>query len=227
MSTTTEVGVGADVLVVRLECVAGGASVVMSSAGVSRGCRYLSGYLDVEGRIGGCRFGRLHVEVKEAMAGFGEWRVWISRTPSGRTYDWQSLTSNALAVARPEVASQVWAAGVDEAWQAAFRSDRDGYYDPAGEAAQARRAAAWWDEVRDLTADWRAGRLGYVPVGRDRESNRAPRVDVIDPSHDGRVSWEEAAGKLTHRVLGDQHGWVTESGRLVPLESAAPLRVRP
>lgn len=210
-----EEATGAGVLVVELRCVAGGARVTFGRAGMSNGRRYLSGYLDAEGRIGGCRFRRLFVEVAEPhWGGPGEWHVRGSRVPVGARGT-TSLTDAASAKLAAEVEGQVRAVGFDEAWQAAFRQSRRG--DALAAAEEAGRVAHWWLMVEATEAHYGVGMYGVEMLVA---ADQPPNVDVVER---GRIGHEDCAGRVLTRS-GRQVGWVTMSGRLVPTAELAPLR---
>lgn len=231
MSTTTvsaPVGESTDLLLLVLPCVVGEAAdkpLVFDSASVDRGCRVLSAYVDGPGRIGQCRFGRLHVAYRETGQASGQWNIRTQRTPDGSRHGWEELTNRATVALYADLDAQLRLAdvAVADAWLAAFRApDRNRYRVPAEEAAQARRVAVWWDRVEWLEARLRDGTctLQMCPRGADAY---LPRVDVVDTSRDGRVSYDDVAGGVVLAGSGQTIGRVTVSGRLVPLEADAPL----
>lgn len=205
-----------DLLVLDLSCVAGGARMVLDGGHMDRGCRALSGRVDEPGRIGGCRYARLRLDVKESSPASGEWHVWPQRVPEGgRDYRWEGLTDLARKALVPVVSRQVQAHGFHEAWLAAF-GQREGYEHAGTEAERCRRHAAWWDEVAVLDVSLRAGELTVVSVAVDGLEPRQ-RVDVVS-AHDGRLSWDEVGARLVWPG-GEQAGWLTTAGRVVPLTS--------
>src|SRR4051812_35616195 len=201
-------------LTLDLATIAGGASITLTGAHYDRGVRTLSAQLDQAGRVGGCRFDRLRINIREQ--GYGNdnmMRVWVTRVVPGRS-DWnfEALTDKARPIIHAEIEAAVVAYGFHRAWVAAFHP-----YDVAySHAERMRTYAAWWDEVEELHVALAAGKLDVEPLPPRGWDDDRVRVDLVS-NRELRPEWAEAAARLV--LDGVQVGWLTDSGRVASMTS--------
>lgn len=197
-------------LTLDLATVAGGASITFTGAHYDRGTRTLSAQLDQAGRIGGCRFDRLRVEIRELG---DRLQVRVTRVvPGRREWNFEALTDKARPIIHAEIEAAVVAYGFHRAWVAAFQP----YDVPCSHAERMRTYAAWWDEVEELHVALAAGKLDVDPLPPRGWNDDRVRVDLVS-NRELRPEWSEAAARLL--LDGVQVGWLTDSGRVAPMTS--------
>ena len=146
------------------------------------------------------------------------WRgepLWLSAQRRVRESDMRSsFTPKARDAIAAEVVPVVARYGFGRLWLEVRRGAADGGA-ARRQAVRAETEAQWWRMAADL-ADWHAGgRLAFEPVPSPRLGERALSVAVL-AEHDHRRPRTCLA-----RVFmdGEQVGWVTDSGGVVPLDT--------
>lgn len=193
------------------------------SCGTSYGKRTISWTVAKAGEWHRNRFSMAWLEVSEREPWRGE-PLWLSayRRPVDSTLAREPFTDRAREQLSSEILPWVARYGFSRLWTDLHR--RAGRSDPAAldrarqaMEAQVQRAAAElaWHRLATELADMHAdGLTDLDPLPRSHD-RRQPRVAVV-PRYRGDAPVQPVAARVL--VDGDQVGWVTDHGQLVPLE---------
>lgn len=197
-----------------------GTALTFDRAYLNNGQRSITTTLHTPGRVGACRFARLHVEVKERERGRETLWCWISRGLEGSSGGFgDRMTDKARPLVELPVLAAVNREGFARVWTRLYACRAaESVQDAQDAAARARWAADWWTESAEVTAMLARGDVDIEPVPDDYE--RRVHVDVPEVRNGWCVtSHKMAAARLVWR--GGQVGWLLEDGM------AAPYRFRP
>lgn len=181
-------------------------------AGTSYGKRSINWTISEPGEWHRNRYSMAWVEVTEREPWKGEpLSLWPTRRPPDATLARESFTEKARAAIQAEVLPIISRYGFSRLWVDLHRVRRTADMDTA-----VNRAAAeldWHRQQRDLHEMHQAGDIEFVPLAIER--GREQRVAVV-PRYRGDSSTNAVHARAI--VHGEQVGWITDHGDLIPLE---------
>jgi hypothetical protein len=149
------------------------------------------------------------IEVHEQVPWRGEPLYLTAQRRTDEAHSRESFTAAARDAMHATLVPVIARYGFDRLWLAVHRTRTSG---ADARALEARRVAAWWDRAGELERCHADGVLDFRPRDGDDRIRCCSAGRLGDPEYEVM-----AAEALLH---GERVGWMTRSGRLVPLDEA-------
>jgi hypothetical protein len=185
------------------------------SARMERGRRAVRFELAEPGNLYRNAYERAWLDIEETDTWSGEVR-WVSteRVLPGGDWARERFTNKGREAIQAVLVPAVNRYGFDRLWTELFTTARHRGGDCAAMADECERRAAWWkarETLQQMAAD---GLAAFVPIQRE-QWGREQTVATVGPDH--RHDWAPVVAQVW--ALGEQVGWMTRGGQLMPDEA--------
>lgn len=188
-------------------------------AWTSYGKRCITFRLDGPATLHRCHYWMAWIDITEREPWRGE-PLWVTaQRRTGETHIRTPFTDAAARAIQADLLPAVQRIGFNTAWLDLHRAKSHDGCVPAAEEAD--RRAAWWrlkDTLHQMHAD---GLVDFQPVPHPPIGTRGQTVAVVT-THTTHYEW--ATPVASGWVDGEQVGWITDKGELVPTEGVLQAR---